>query len=136
ALELGADVALDPADDAAARIKELGWAGATFTLDLVGSDETLAMAAAASAPGAEIVMVGAALGSLPVALLSTPFECRVSPTLAGEACEAEELIALARAGRIRVHSQHVTLDEVPGHLDLLDNGNGPKGRYIATPGRL
>jgi propanol-preferring alcohol dehydrogenase len=132
ALELGADLALDPADEATARIKELGWAGATFTLDLVASDATLAMAAAASAPGGEIVVVGAALGSLPVSLLTTPFECRVSTTLAGEANETEELIALAQAGRIRVHTEHISLDEVPDHLNRLDSGHGPRGRYVAT----
>lgn len=132
ALELGADLALDPNDDAAARVKELGWAGATFTLDLVASDATLALAAAASAPGAEIIVVGAALGSLPVSLLTTPFECRVSTTLAGEAYETEELIQLARAGRIRVHTEHIALEDVPAHLDRLDSGQGPKGRYVAT----
>jgi propanol-preferring alcohol dehydrogenase len=134
ALELGADIALDPADDAAARIKELGWAGATFTLDLVGTDETLALAAASSAPGADIVLIGAGLGSLPVSLLTVPFECRVRTSLAGEAHEAEQLIALARAGRIRVHANHIELEAVPDHLDRLDSGHGPMGRYIATTG--
>jgi propanol-preferring alcohol dehydrogenase len=133
ALDLGADIALDPADDTAVRIKGMGHAGATFTLDMVASHETLALAAAASAPGADIVLVGAALGSLPVSLLSVPFECRVRTTLAGEAYEAEELIALARAGRIRVHTEHITLESVPDYLDRLDAGDGPRGRYVATP---
>jgi propanol-preferring alcohol dehydrogenase len=132
ALELGADMALDPADDAAARIKGLGWAGAAFTLDLVASDATLSLAAAASAPGAHIVLVGAALGSLPVSLLTVPFECRVRTSLAGEAHEVEDLIALARAGRIRVHAEHIPLEAVPEHLDRLDAGQGPKGRYVAV----
>ena len=133
ALDLGADFALDPDDDAVTRIRGLGQAGATFTLDLVASDETLALAAGASAPGSDVVLVGAALGSLPVSLLSVPFECRVRTTLAGETYEAEELIALARAGRIRVHAEHVTLESVPNHLDRLDAGLGPRGRYVATP---
>src|SRR5207244_1223487 len=112
ALELGADLALDPADDAAVQIKQLGWAGATFTLDLVGTDATLSLAAAASAPASDIVLVGAGLGSIQVSLVTVPFECRVRTSLAGEASEAEELIALARAGRIRVYTDHIDLEAV------------------------
>lgn len=44
ALDLGADIALDPADAAAAQIKAMGWDGASLVLDLVEVDETLARA--------------------------------------------------------------------------------------------
>src|SRR5258707_874496 len=52
---LGADIVLDPADDAAARIKAMGLEGASLVLDLVGADDTLALAAASTARLGKIV---------------------------------------------------------------------------------
>jgi propanol-preferring alcohol dehydrogenase len=131
--ELGADLVLDPADDAVAQIKALGREGVTFALDLVGSDDTLALAVAASARGGDIVMAGAALGSTTFSLLAVPFECRLRSTYGGELSELEDIVALAQAGRIRVQTHYISLDEVPAHIELLDTGHGPVGRIVAVP---
>ena len=64
--ELGADVVLDPDDDAAAQIKAMGLEGASLVLDLVGNDQTLALAAGCAARLGKIVCVGAAHRYLPV----------------------------------------------------------------------
>jgi hypothetical protein len=31
-----------------------------------------------------------------------------------------------------VHTEHISLDEVPDHLNRLESGHGPRGRYVAT----
>ena len=133
AAELGADVVLDPADDAAARIKAMGIEGASLVLDLVGSDQTLALAAAATARLGKIVCVGAAIGTLPFSMITVPFETIVQTTYAGEAWEVAEVVALAAAGRLHVEATHITLDDVPKHLDLLDRGEHAPGRLVVVP---
>ena len=131
ALELGADLALDPAYDAAARVQSLG--GASLVLDLVGADETLALGVAAAARQGKLVCVGAALGSVPFGLIHVPWECVLTTTYSGEAWELEELLQLAAAGRVKVSSTHITLDEVPAAYERLDRGEHGSGRLIAVP---
>ncbi|MCU1373186.1 MAG: NAD(P)-dependent alcohol dehydrogenase, partial [Actinomycetia bacterium] len=131
--ELGADVALDPEDDAAARIKAMGRDGASLVLDLVGADVTLALGAAAAARQGKLVCVGAALGSIPFGLVYTPWECTLQSTYSGEAWELEQLLQLAAAGKVKVSANHITLDDVPAAYEQLDKGEHGSGRLIAVP---
>jgi propanol-preferring alcohol dehydrogenase len=131
--ELGADTVLDPADDAAARIKAMGLEGASLVLDLVGADDTLALAAGAAARLGKIVCVGAALGSYPFSLITMPFECIIQTTYSGEAFELAQVVELAAAGKLTVEATHITLDDVPHQLDVLDKGEHGRGRLIALP---
>ncbi len=138
ALELGADVALDPEDDAAAQIKSLAAArgnhdGASLVLDLVGADPTLALGAAAAARQGKLVCVGAALGSIPFGLIHLPWECVAQSTYSGEAWELRQLLQLAAAGAVKVSANHITLDEVPDAYERLDKGEHGSGRLIAVP---
>jgi propanol-preferring alcohol dehydrogenase len=138
ALELGADVALDPEDDAAAQIKALAATkgnhdGASLVLDLVGADATLALGAASAGRHGRLVCVGAALGSIPFGLIHTPWECTLTSTYSGEAWELEQLVQLAAAGRVVVSANHITLDEVPEAYERLDRGEHGSGRLIAVP---
>jgi propanol-preferring alcohol dehydrogenase len=133
ALELGADVALDPSDDAAAQIKAMGRDGASLVLDLVGYDQTLALAAGAAADRGKIVCVGAGLGSYPFSIITVPWECVLQTTYSGEAWELEQLLHLAAAGKVRVEATHITLDEVPAAYERLDKGEHGVGRTIAVP---
>ena len=133
ALELGADDALDPADDAAARIKSMGRDGASLVLDLVGADDTLALAVGAAARQGKVVCVGAALGSVPFGLIQVPWECTLVNTYSGEAWELEQLLQLVAAGKVHVTASHITLDDVPDALDRLDRGEHGTGRLIAVP---
>ena len=131
--ELGADLVLDPADDAAARIKAMGLEGASLVLDFVGADDTLALAAASAARLGKIVCVGAALGSYPFSLITVPFECIVQTTYSGEAWELAHVVDLAASGRLTVEATHVALDDIPHQLDVLDRGEHGRGRIIAIP---
>jgi alcohol dehydrogenase, propanol-preferring len=133
AAELGADVVLDPEDDAAAQIKSMGLEGASLVLDLVGNDQTLALAAASAARLGKIVCVGASLGTYPFSMITVPFETIVQTTYSGEAWELEAVVALAAAGKLHVEATHIGLDNVPEHLELIDRGEHAPGRLIAIP---
>lgn len=131
ALELGADLALDPDDDAAAQVKARG--GASFVLDLVGANETLALGVACAALKGKVVCIGAALGSVPFGLIQVPWECTLQTSYSGEPHELRELVALAAAGKIRVIANHITLDEVPAAYERMDRSEHGLGRTVAVP---
>jgi propanol-preferring alcohol dehydrogenase len=133
AVELGADLAFHPDDDAGPRIKAMGTDGASLVLDLVGVDATLHLAMAAAATRGKVVCVGAGLGSYPFSMITVPWECVVQTTYSGEAWELEQLLTLAAAGKVRVHTNHITLDDVPEAYDRLDRGEHGVGRLIAVP---
>jgi propanol-preferring alcohol dehydrogenase len=131
--ELGADVVLDPDDDAAARIKAMGLEGASLVLDLVGNDQTLALAAGSVARLGKIVCVGAAMGTYPFSMITVPFETIVQTTYSGEPWELEAVVALAAAGKLHVEATHIDLDSVPAKLEQIDRGEHAPGRVIAVP---
>lgn len=133
ALELGAERALDPSDDVAGQVRGLRPEGASLVLDLVGSEATLALAASLAARRGRVVLIGVALGTFPFHLLALPWECRLHTSYAGEPHELAEVIALAEAGRIRVHSRHIDLEDVPAALAAVDHGTHGVGRTIAVP---
>lgn len=133
AFDLGADAALHPDDDVVAQVRARRGDGASAVFDLVGTDATLALAASLASPRGRVVLIGTALGSLSFNLLALPWECRLHTTYAGEARELEEVVALAQAGRITVHTRPIALDEVPAALDALDRDQGGTGRTVAVP---
>ncbi|MDR6989187.1 propanol-preferring alcohol dehydrogenase [Paenarthrobacter nitroguajacolicus] len=133
ALDLGAHIALDPNDDAAAQIKAMGSDGASFVLDLVGNDKTLEMAGASAAVRGKVAVVGAGFGSLNFNMMSFPWECVLQTSYSGEAWELEQLLQLAAMGRIKVWANHITLDEVPAAYEQLGQGGLELGRTIAVP---
>ena len=133
ALELGADIALDPADDAAARVKAMGRDGASLVLDIVGNDSTLAMAGAAVGTRGRVVLMGAAFGSFQFNMQSMPWETVLQTTYAGEAWELEQLLQLAASGRVKVHTNRITFDEAPEAYRKIDRGESELGRTVAHP---
>lgn len=138
ALELGADVSLDPEDDAATQIKSLSAQkghhdGSSLVLDLVGADGTLTLGAAAASRQGKLVCVGAALGSIPFGLIHTPWECTLMSTYSGEAWELAQLLELVALGKVKVSAEHITLDDVPRAYQRLERGEQGAGRLIAVP---
>jgi alcohol dehydrogenase, propanol-preferring len=133
AADLGADLVLHPDDDVAGQVRGRRAVGASVIFDLVGADTTLALAASLAAARGRLVLVGAALGTLPFHLLALPWECRLHTSYAGEPRELEEVIGLARAGRIKVHARHVPLNDGPAAIAALDRGDHGVGRTIAVP---
>ena len=133
ALELGADHAVDPADDVAGLVRSLDPQGASVVLDLVGSEITLTQAAALVGRGGRIVLIGAALGTFSYSLISLPWGASIRTSYSGEVSELHELITLVQRSGITVHANYISLDEVPAAYADLDRGGQPAGRIVALP---
>jgi alcohol dehydrogenase len=102
ALKAGAAAAFDPADREARRalIKSTG-GGVFAACDFVGSEKSLAFATGALAKGGKVVVTGLLGGNFPLA--ATMFVLKamtVEGTLTGTLQETNELMALARAGKL------------------------------------
>jgi len=93
--------------------------GAALVLDFVATDETLALAAAAAAPGGAIVYVGRGGGTLGVRAFGVPFDTPVTVSTWGTLPELAEVVALARAGVLHMETQRYALSSaVDGYADL------------------
>jgi alcohol dehydrogenase, propanol-preferring len=134
AREKGADVALSPADDAAARIRDAaGELGPALVIDCVGSDDTLALAGSVVTNRSRIVVVGVAGGTLPFSFFALPYECSIGTTFWGTIAELAEVVALARDGRITVEVEQVPLDGALDAYGRLEAGTFGTGRAVALP---
>ena len=92
----------------------------------------MALATAVSEPLSQIRIVGAGMGSVPFSFLSVPMECTISTTFWGTRSELREVIALAEAGRISVHSETFPLDDTAKAYERLEAGQ-IEGRAIVRP---
>ena len=128
ALELGADAVHDPADPDLAALT----AGASAVIDIVGTDQSLALAARCAAPLAEVVILGLGGGTLPVGPAALAPEVRVSSSVWGNRTELGDVVELARAGRLttRVHERDLTAVNTA----LRDLAHGEvDGRVVLVP---
>jgi alcohol dehydrogenase len=102
ALQAGAAAAFDPADREARRALIKATGGGVFAVcDFVGSEKSLAFATGALAKGGKVVVTGLLGGDFP--LPATMFVLKamtVEGTLTGTLQEANEVMALAREGKI------------------------------------
>jgi alcohol dehydrogenase len=102
ALKAGAGAAYDPTDREARRTLIKATGGGVFAAcDFVGSEKSLAFATGALAKGGKVAVTGLLGGNFP--LPATMFVLKamtVEGTLTGTLAEANELMALARAGKI------------------------------------
>ncbi len=132
ALGAAATVRAD-APDAAGQVRAAtGGQGVALVLDCVGVDSTMALAAAVTHPLSQIVVVGVGLGTLPFNFLAVPYECSVSTTFWGSVGELREVVALAAAGRLHLHVEHIALDDAARGYERLDAGD-VNGRLVAVP---
>lgn len=135
ALDLGADVALEPGPDLVAEIREhTHGIGADVVLDLVGSDETLAAGAASARPLGDLTIVGIAGGTLPVSFFSVPYEVSVQTTYWGNRAELVEVLDLAARGLMHAEVTICTLDEAITAYERLARGE-IDGRAVVVPNR-
>jgi alcohol dehydrogenase, propanol-preferring len=134
AQEVGADVALPSGEDTAAEIRELtGGLGAELVLDVVGSDDTMALAAAVSRMDGQLTVLGLAGGTLAWTAMGTlPFACELTCTYWGSAIELMEVLELARAGRIRAHVQRFALEDAGEAYAAMREGR-LEGRAVVCP---
>jgi Zn-dependent alcohol dehydrogenases len=136
ARDIGAHETVRSDGDAAANIRALVGpppGGADVVLDFVGAAATVDLARAVVTTGGDVAIVGLAGGAIPVGFGTVPFEARVSVTFWGTRAELAEVIALARAGRIRSHVERFPLDDVRKAYEALRAGR-LEGRAVVVPG--
>ena len=129
----GADLVLSPGPTTAAEIREAtGGLGADLLLDFVGSDETLALAAAAARSLADITIVGLGGGALPVSFFGVPYEASVQSTYWGNRAELVEVLDLAARGLLRAEITRFGLDLAVSAYERLAAGS-IDGRAVVVP---
>ncbi len=136
AREIGAHHTVQSGPDAAREIRDLvgpAPGGADVVLDFVGSQSTLELSRSVVTTGGDVVVVGLAGGNLPVGFGLVPFETRVVVSFWGTRAELAEVLALARAGRIRAHVDRFNLADAGTAYEQLRAGH-LKGRAVVVPG--
>jgi propanol-preferring alcohol dehydrogenase len=129
----GAELVLAPGPDAVEEIRAATHGrGADLVLDVVGSDETLATAAATVRSIGDLTIVGIAGGTLPVSFFGLPYECSVQTTYWGNRAELVEVLDLASRGLVAAHSEFFGLDEAVTAYAMLEAGD-VSGRAVVTP---
>ncbi|HZV73151.1 MAG TPA: NAD(P)-dependent alcohol dehydrogenase [Conexibacter sp.] len=133
ATEVGATVTVQAGEDAATQVREATRGrGAELVLDLVGSDDTLALGAQVGRPEGDLTLVGLAGGTFPLSFFSQPYECAVATTYWGSAIELLEVLELARAGRIHAHVERYPLEQAGEVYERLRRGE-IDGRAVVCP---
>jgi propanol-preferring alcohol dehydrogenase len=133
ATDVGAHEAIESGDGAAAAILELtGGLGAELVIDMVGADDTLALAAQIVRPQSHLTVVGLAGGIFQFGFGALPFECQLAIPYWGSAVELIEVLELARAGEIEVHTERFSLDRVEDAYDKMRGGE-LEGRAVICP---
>jgi alcohol dehydrogenase, propanol-preferring len=134
ARELGADATVVTGESAAQEVRAAtGGKGADLVLDLVGSDGTLALAAAVSRSLGDVTLVGIAGGSLPFSFFSVPYEVSLQSTYWGTRSELVEVLDLAARGRLAAKITTVSLNEAPSVYRAMAEGK-VEGRTVVVPG--
>lgn len=133
AREVGADETFEPGEDTAAAIRELtGGRGAELVLDVVGSDDTLALARQLLSFESHLTVVGLAGGTIAYDWTVLPFESQLTTTYWGTAVELIEVLELARAGKIHAHVERFPLDRVEDAYARMREGS-LDGRAVICP---
>ncbi|OIJ65524.1 NAD(P)-dependent alcohol dehydrogenase [Streptomyces mangrovisoli] len=133
AKEVGAHEVVVSDAGAAAAVRALtGGLGAEAVFDFVGAEPTVRTAGAVAAVEADVTIVGIGGAALPVGFGTLPFEVSVSAPYWGSRGELIEVLGLARAGAVSVHTETYSLDEAPLAYERLHAGK-INGRAVILP---
>jgi propanol-preferring alcohol dehydrogenase len=133
AARYGADLSLAPGPDLVPLIREFtGGVGADVVIDCVGSDDTLAAAAASARQLGDVTIVGIAGGTLPVSFFGVPYEVSVQTTYWGNRRELVEVLDLASRGLLAAETSLYTLDDAAQAYRDLERG-AVDGRAVVVP---
>lgn len=133
AREVGAHEAVLSDARAADAVRGLtGGLGAEAVFDFVGAEPTVRTSGAVAAVEGDVTIVGIGGGTLPVGFGALPFEVSVSAPYWGSRGELIEVLALARAGAVSVHTETFSLDEAPLAYERLHAGK-INGRAVILP---
>ena len=101
-------------------------------VDFVGSDATLALAAAVTRSLGDLTIVGIAGGTLPVSFFSVPYEVSIQTTYWGSRPELIEVLDLGARGLLRPKITTFALDDALDAYSTLEAG-GLDGRAVIVP---
>ena len=133
AREYGADDVVTSGPDAAKQIRELSHGiGATFILDCVGVDATLATAVAALSWRGRLAMVGAGGGVIPFDFFKEPPGAQLVTSLNGGSIALMEVVEMAALGRIKSLVDRYPLRAVRQAYDDFAQGH-LVGRAVVVP---
>ncbi|GGS68704.1 NAD(P)-dependent alcohol dehydrogenase [Streptomyces griseoviridis] len=133
AREVGAHETVLSDAGAVEAVREItGPIGAQAVFDFVGVAPTVKTAAGVAGVEADVTLVGIGGAPLPVGFGLTPFEVSVSAPYWGSRSELMEVLALARAGAVSVHTETYSLDDAPLAYQRLHDGK-VNGRAVILP---
>jgi propanol-preferring alcohol dehydrogenase len=133
AREVGANEAIEAGATAAGEILELtSGLGAELVLDMVGSDDSIALGAQVARFQSHVTVVGLAGGKFEFAFGALPFEAQLTIPYWGSAVELEEVLDLARDGNIRAHVERFGLDQADDAYARMREGT-LEGRAVICP---
>jgi threonine dehydrogenase-like Zn-dependent dehydrogenase len=133
ALDTGADLALDPNDDALGQIKKLG--GVDLAVEFVGRPATVESAVRSLDAGGRAVAVGIGEGKLSASHLSAfvSLERELVGSYGNEPEEVREVITMMAAGRLRlpwVVGDVIPLEQVLEGLERVHRGDTGGSRIV------
>jgi propanol-preferring alcohol dehydrogenase len=133
ARELGADDVVTSGPDAAEQIRALsGGVGATFVLDCVGIDATLATGVGALSWRGRLAVVGAGGGSVPFDFFKVPSGAQLVTSLNGGSIALQEVVGLAALGRLKILVDRYPLSAAKQAYDDFEHGR-LVGRAVLIP---
>jgi propanol-preferring alcohol dehydrogenase len=133
ASEGGADEIVKAGEGAAEAIREITKGrGCELVVDMVGSDDSIALGTAVAKFESHVTVVGLAGGKYEFAFGAVPFEAQLCIPYWGTAVELMECLDLAREGRIHAHVEHFSLDEAPRAYEKMREGH-LDGRAVISP---
>jgi D-arabinose 1-dehydrogenase-like Zn-dependent alcohol dehydrogenase len=135
AKEMGADHVVNSSEkDAPKQVKGLTDGGPAAVIDFVGAPASVGFAMRAMGHNATLVIVGLIGGSMPLSIPIVPLTAMtITGSYVGSLPEFEELMALARAGRVpQIPVEKRDLSEGQRSLDDLKTGS-IVGRAVLTP---
>ncbi|MGB7924637.1 MAG: NAD(P)-dependent alcohol dehydrogenase [Pyrinomonadaceae bacterium] len=133
AREYGADDVVLSGPEAADQIRELSdGIGASFVLDCVGVNETLATGVAALSWRGRLAMVGAGGGSIPFDFFKMPPGAQLVTSLNGGGVALKEVVDMAALGRFKILVDRYPLSAAKQAYDDFEHGR-LVGRAVLMP---
>jgi propanol-preferring alcohol dehydrogenase len=133
AAEVGADEEVKAGEGAAEAIAEItGGRGAELVVDMVGSDDSIALAAASARFESHLTIVGLAGGKFEFGFGALPFEAQLNIPYWGTAVELGECLELARQGKVHAHVERFALDDAAQAYEKMRAGH-LDGRAVICP---
>jgi propanol-preferring alcohol dehydrogenase len=133
ALSVGADTVIEGGDTAAPNVMAAtGNRGADFVLDCVGTEATLATAAACTRSLGDLTLIGVAGGALSFSFHCPAYEVSAQSVYWGSRSELAEVLELASEGLIRAETTTYSLEQALDAYRSLAAG-GIVGRAVILP---